>query len=430
MARCNNGELLNKISMNKLTETTEVEFRVRRDLPDCRRINAKNYTAISGSFTYNRYKRPINRFECMRRGCINTGLLMLAEAAETVTYRAMYDATEYAAGVITLYVYPDAGVTFPATLTVELSDASNFTNSDVYEVAIASGDVTSDGFVPIAIDLSQTPTSDTGTGWTASANGVYIRFSADKVIGISSIAIFDSIEDFETNDVVKISCLSSVGGTYDVDMVAAVCQEAQYNDQVTSLSFPVTGTKITPNYWKLNPMMDRGTNTTGFDTITVKKTIGADGIITIPDVDQDVCGFIGVQIADDCDVTESSMNLLSIPLSVTVDEGHFQVIKKNDGTTDLHFSTNLAGTDVLISYPKKVDIEEFVANPDNMHETHVSMIVPRYQSDNVKYVDIYENVFVTSFPATITTDTAEFAFTITVARDADGNFFRTQRIIG
>lgn len=431
MARCNNGELLNKISMNKLTETTEVEFRIRKDLPDCRKINTRNFIAISGTYSYNQYRRPTNRFECMRKGCINTGLLMLNAANETVDYRAMYDATDFAAGIITLYVYPGAGITFPATLTMKISDDSTFTNADVYTVSIAAADVTDDGFAPVIIDLSQTPASTAGDGWTATAAGAYLRFSADKVVGLSSIAIFDSIEDFEIADVVKVACLTTIGGTYDVEMIEAACQESQYNDQVTSLSFPVTGTKVTPNYWKLNPMMAKGSNVTGFETTTVKKTIGADGVVTLADVNQDVCGFIAVQLADACDVTDAFLTQLSMPITLTaLDEGHYQVIKKNDGTTEIHFNTVHAGLEVLISYPRTVQIEELVANPDNLNGVHVSMIVPRYQSDGVKYIDIYENVFVTSFPATITTDTAEFAFTITIARDSDGNFFRTQRIIG
>ena len=81
-----------------------------------------------------------------------------------------------------------------------------------------------------------------------------------------------------------------------------------------------------------------------------------------------------------------------------------------------------------VAYPKEVDIEEQVANPDNLGGVHVSMSVPVEQDDGARYVYVYENVFVTSFPATITSTDAAFAFTITIVRDSEGNFFRIQKI--
>ena len=192
MARCNNGVLLNKIGMKTLTDQTEIDIRVRRDLPDCKRMSAKNYSAISGAYTWNQFRKPVNRFECMRRGCINSGLLMMAAANETVTYHARYDAVEFSGGVITLYVYPDSAATYPITLTVNISDTSTFTNADSYEVTLTEAMVTDDGFIPVVVDLSETPT-DIGDGWTATSAGAYIQLSADKIVGYSSIAIFDAL---------------------------------------------------------------------------------------------------------------------------------------------------------------------------------------------------------------------------------------------
>lgn len=433
MARCNNDLLLKKIGIKTLAENTEIDFRIRKDLADCRKINTKDYIAVEegGNPTYNKYKKPVNQFECMRKGCVNTGLLLMGAANKAVTYLARFDAVEFAAGVITLYVYPNSNA--PVALTVTISGDSDFTNADVYTKTITAAQVGADGYVPVVIDLSQTPDSDAGTGWVPSAAGAYIQLSADKVVGYSSIAIFDSFEDFELNDVVTIACLTSIGGTFDLELVEAQCQESRYNDSITTLSYPVTGTRVTPNYWKLNPLMDKGKETTGFDMTTVQKTIIADGgygKITLADVNQDVCGYIAVQINDSCDVTDAGLTALALPVLGTIDEGHFQVIKNEDGSTDLFFNSGLVGMEVLVRYPRLVEIEEFVANADNLDGVHVSMVVPQIQSDGVRLLYIFENVFVTSFPATITSDTAEFAFTITIAKDDDGNFFRIQRIVG
>lgn len=433
MARCNNDLLLKKIGIKTLGENTEIDFRIRKDLADCRKINAKDYVKLSegANVTFNRYRKPENRFECMRKGCVNTGLLMTSAANTAVTYLARFDATEFAAGVITFYVYPNG--TAPVTVTVSISDKDDMANADVYTKNITVAQVTEDGFVPVVIDLSQTPSSESGEGWTANQFATYIQVSADKAVGYSSFAIFDSIEDFELNDVVTISCLTTVGGTFDLELVEAQCQESRYNDTVSTLTYPVTGTRVTPNYWKLNPLMGKGNATTGFDMTTVQKTIVADGgygKITLADVNQDVCGYIAVQIDDSCDVTDAGLTALSLPVLGTIDEGHYQIIKNADGSTDLFFNAGLVGMTVLVRYPRLVEIEEMVATTDNLDGVHVSMVVPHIQSDGVRLLYVFENVYVTSFPATITTDTAEFAFTITIAKDDDGNFFRIQRIVG
>lgn len=433
MGRCSNDLLLKKIGIKTLGENTEIDFRIRKDLPDCRKINTKDYIALSegASVTYNRYRKPVNRFECMRKGCVNTGLLMTSAANTAVTYLARFDATEFAAGVITLYVYPNG--TAPVTVTAKISDKDTFANADVYTKSIAAADVGADGFAPIVIDLSQTPSSEEGNGWTPGAAATYIQLSADKAVGYSSIAIFDSIEDFELNDVVTVSCLTSIGGSFDFDLIEAQCQESRYDDSIATLSYPVTGTRATPNYWKLNPMMGKGEATTGFDMTTVQKTITADGgygKITLADANQDVCGYISVQIDDSCDVTDAALTQLALPVPGAIDEGHYQVIKNDDGSTTLYFNAGLAGMTVLVRYPRLVEIEELVANSDNLDGVHTSMVVPQVQSDGVKFLYVFENVFVTSFPAEITNDTAEFAFTITIAKDDDGNFYRIQKIVG
>lgn len=428
MARCNNDVLLKKIGVQKLTQSTEVEFRIRKDLPDCRKIDTKNYEEVSGTASYNKYLRPENRFECGRKGCTTSGVLQMTAINETALYKVAYDATEFANGVVTFYVYV-AQANLPATVTFKIASEKAMTNADVYTKTISA--VTDDGFAPVMIDLSQAPDSTEGDGWAASQNGAYVQLSANKVVGYSSIAFYDSIDDFEINDVVKVSCLSTIGGTYDVEMIEAACQDSQYNDQITSLTFPVTGTQATPNYWKLNPMLERGSKDKGFKTITVEKTIEAAtgyGRIVLPDLDSSVCGFVAVQMADSCNVTDATLRQLSAPQPITLDEGSFQVIEE-DGVPVIRFAAGLAGMKVLVSYPTPVDIEEYVANPDNLGSTHVSMITTHKTDDGVEYVTIFENVFVTSFPATITNENTEFAFTLTIGRDDDGNFFRQQKIL-
>lgn len=418
MAKCGNDVLMKKVSVEKLSKTDEIEFRIRRDLPDCKKINTKN--TVSGSGSYNNYAKPINRFECLRKGCVNTGTLSVT-AGTAVTYRAAFDAIEWSSGVVTFYVKTSSAT----SVTVSIGDDAALANADVYTVNITADMITDDGYAPVFIDLSQPPSSTAGTGWTPSANGAYIKLESANAVGYSSIAIFDSIEDFELMDVVKVSCLSSVGGSYDIDLVESVCQDAQLNDEISSLTFPLTGRQVTSNYWLLNPMLGKGANDKGYDMTNIERVIPANGIVTLADANQDVCGYIGAQITDGCDA--EMLKLLSVPTATNVDEGHFVVVK-NGTATDLHFSTAHAGKTVIISYPREVEIKEMVVNPDNLNSVHTGMTV-RHNVGGKTVVYVFENVYVTSFPATITNQETEFAFTVTVVRDDDGNFFRVQELV-
>lgn len=433
--RCNMEALIKKVGIDKLSKQVEVSFALHRNLQDCRKINTRNYAALGTGATasYNSLKKPQNRFECNRKGCVNSGTLTMGKAGDSVTFKAQYDGTEYAAGAVAFYVMPGASVTYPIELTFKISEAQAMTNADVYTRNITAAEVTDDGYVPIVIDLAQVPTSEEGNGWTPGPVS-YIQLSADKVVGYSSIAIYDTIEDFEINDVVKVGCLSTVGGSFDVSAVATTCLNAGYDDSVDSFSHTIEGTSVTPNYWKLNPMIGKGTEVEGFDIITVKKTIeqgSGYGTVTLSDLFQDECGYVTVQKTEECNITDSFFKQLAVPTLVDLKEDQFQIIKNADGTTVLYFDETAVGAEVLVSYPRMADVEEEVMTAENIGDTRVRMTIPVETSDGVRYQYIFDNVLITSFPFTIdNSNETSFSFTITIQRDDDGVFCRRRRIVG
>lgn len=435
MAKCKNEVLMNKIGLNKMTDRTEVEFALLNDLPDCKLINTKNAVSTSGTFAYNPYVIPVNRFDCMKTGCVNTGTrtLVPSEGEANIVFKIAADATEFAAGIITMYVAPASGTTYPLTFTVSISDATTFTNSDSYTVSIAQTDVKDDGFAPVAIDLSSTPTTTTGDGWAANEAGAFIRISTANEIGISSIAVFDDIEDFETSDTVIVGCLSDLSGSFDVPASTSRCWGASYNTDDLSFDRTVTGNKVTPNYWKLNPLHGRKTVTTGSVPQTVEKTVVAlngFGAITIADMAQDECGFFGVQIADSCNVVDAELKRLVLPgTNVNFDERHYIVVANNDGSTTVYFHNSLVGQKVIVTYPRMASIERVNANKENVGDIRVRMRYKISQTDGSEFVYTFNNVLVTSFPATITTDEPEFSFTISIQPDSNGDYYTMDRII-
>lgn len=429
--RCNE-ELFNLVTQDKIQENDEFELYLTRDLPDCKRISALKPVAVSGDSKPNQYRRPVNRFECMREGCVNTGLLMMTAADETATYHAAFDATEFAGGVVTFYVYPDETATFPMTVTFKIGNEQALTNANVYTQTITEDMVGEDGFAPVVVLLADAPDSTEGDGWTPSPTGAYIQLSADKVAGYSSIAIIDALNDFELNDVILMRCVQNAGDDISLNTIEEACTEAQYDKNINSLPFSMSATKISSNYMKGNPLYGKGDSTTGFVPMTTKKTIesytfeGEEyGRVILADANQDECGRIAMQIVDEC--ATDMLSELSIPRIVDIDEGHFLVIKNDDGTTDLIVNKEHIGREVRISYPALRDAEMAVYSTDFLGDTK-ARLVHRKKIGGVEYTIVYDNVLITTFPVSISTDSAVFNWSFAIIRDKNGYFKKEYKI--
>lgn len=433
MTRCKNDTLISKIGVEKLQKTTEVDFTVHKYLPDCRRIMASK--RLTGNGTFNQYLIPENQLECVRENCVNSGTLM-NNGAET-KFKARFDAVEFAAGIIVFYVKGAA----KGTATVKISDTESMTDADSYTIALSGLQAASDGFKLVTVDLSQTATK-IGEGWTPNHVGAYIAITVapgtgDSAadIGISSLAIYDSLDDFETSETVRIGCLSSIGGSWDFEQVEQTCLGGGgYDDEsIDSIEKTVTGKLLTPNYWILNALYGKGDAVEGWDTNTVEKVVEAEGdygVVILPDKAPDECGFVNVARKDNCNVTDAHLVQLIVPNKVTLDEKHFVVINNEDGSASVYVNKALVGQTLVIAYPQAVDVEEFVLDVDNMRYQKIRMSYTRTYNDGVKYRFVFDNVLITSFPDEVTDEETEFEFTVTIQKDADGRFGHAYRILG
>lgn len=439
MSKCRNDIFMNKVGVNKLNKQMEVFFDVQRNLPDCKKINASKYVSSEAEAPrFNRYKTPNNQFECMRTGCVNSGTLY--NEGKATVYRIMEDATEFSAGVITFYaVAPDGA----SNAVVKLSNTSDFTDSWEYTVDLATMSKGKDGYTAVVVDLSKQPTVN-GEGWTPQETGAFISIEitgedgADMSgVGISSIGIFDDLADFETSSLVILSCLTGIDGSWDLDAAEATCfgNGGYDTESLTGFEKTITGRALTPNYMLLNPLAKKGEAVTGFDNVTIEKSVdalaGTDyGYITIADMNQDECGFFSAMLADSCNVTDSQLDRLSIPSRIDLDEKHYQLIDNGDGTTTVLFNKEHIDAPVLISYPRTADVEEWIFSEDGIEDVRVRLSYTKVHTDGVKYRFVFNNVLITSFPDALTEDETEFAFTINIQKDSKGNFGYAYRILG
>ena len=431
--KCKNEMLLAKVGKKKATKETEVEFTILDPIDSCRRINTRDYIstdATAGTVTYDRYTIPDDAFNCYGDKCANSGTLTVP-ATKKVVYRVPYNDLDTYIGVLTFYAIATG------TITVRISDSSSFTNADVYTPTY----VASTGFTPVVVDLSKEPSSTAGTGWANVAGAeVYIEISSTAAIKISTIALFESIEAFVTMNVVKISCLTSIDGSWALDLAEETCvEEGDYDVSSPSFEFTITGKLLTPNFDILNPMHAKGSKTKGWQNASVvKKTIAGsagtkyDGksYITLDDMNQDECGFLSVQIKDYCHTTDAQLVRINLPVTdnITIDDRHYIVVKNSNGTTDIVFGI-ASGIDVLVSYPQVAQIEHFVGNLNNLEGKQVRMSWPEIMTDGTKYVNVLNNLKVTSFPWSLSNDEGDFEITLQAKRDVNDNFYERMRIV-
>lgn len=437
MAKCKNEKFMSTVGATKLTKNVEVDFDVQRNLPDCQKINAGRYVSTtSENPRYDRFRIPKNQFECMQGLCVNNGTLFLEANDETV-YKFKLDATEFAAGLITFYAY---GATGSAEVTV--SDSSAFTNADKYTVSLADMSQGEDGYSAVIVDLSQEPT-DIGTGWSAEGDAIYVKIKLTAGTGISTISMFESMDDFAVSTHVIARCLSSIDGSFDLDVAERTCFKGGMFDtsDLSGIEKTVSYKAITPNFWKLLPMYKKGYLTKAWDRETVEMTVkaltGTDyGYVLLDDIDQTECGFISIQVLYDCrdsqNVAEAMLDRLAIPSKIDMDGGHYQLIDNGDGTTMVLFNQMHIGRNILIAYPKVVEVaDSFDITDEEVNEVHTRMSYVRCFTDGSKYRFVYNNVLVTSFPDALSEDDeAEGELTINIQRDANGRFGYAYRIIG
>lgn len=430
MPKCKNDVLMQKVGLKKLSNTMEVDFDVLRRMPDCNRINAKNYySAANASPTYDRWKVPEDVFECDKAECVNSGTL--SGFGAEVVYAVKGNVADWANGIITYYVPPNV------SLDIEISADDTFTNRDKYYGVPTFGLLDSDPvFTALVVDLSKTPDGTFGTGWSRTGNVAYIKFSGDAT-EISSIAIFEDALDLNTSTVVKVGCLTGIDGTFDLEVAEATCfNPASYDaDALTSIERTITGTSVTANYMLLNPLISRGKEDSTFDIETIEAVpIGTTGYgqVNLPDLDITQCGRIAVSVAGVCAPHDGILTRISAgSVALEADQFTLVTVGPEPGIPALLVNSILIGKTLTISYPKRVDAESFDICADNLDGVRTRMTYTKCHTDGAKYRYVYDNVLVTSFPDGITNDgEQEFSFTVTILKGKDGCFGHVYRIYG
>jgi len=447
MARCKNEAFLAKIGLEKLGDTQEVDFAVLTDIDSCVRLETIDRIKVEGDHSYyDSFDNPKDQFNCLPDSCHNTGTLHVSrkEAGKGIsaTFAVKEDATYFYAGILGLYIQGKGRYEH----TVIVSDIKDHEqkNADVYKRITNAADRE---FKLLLVDFSKAPEEQRGDGWQASEEGVLIQvISTPKEgqtakVGYSSMIIFESIEDLEGNDVVKIGCLENITGAFTVDATTSTCFGAKYDPNSTKIERTLVGKKATPNYHLLNPLIAKGEMKDGFELVSGRKEVKerfVDGVrygyVKVADMYEDECAFTTAARDDECHVTEAQLVRVSTPVLLDLESTQFFVMTTSQYTQDdlgvLLFHESLIGTDVVVSYPKRTRVEQFIGSTEHINERRVRMSFIACQTDGVQVQYIFNNVLITSFPGTITNEEGSFEFTISIQKDRNGQFYEMNKLWG
>lgn len=446
MAKCSSDSFSFRLEqVGKLKNEDIVILDILDDLASCAKINTRTAAStgvgLDGLY-YNAANVPEDAFGCSKNKCFNTGTLQGVATATSVTFPELVknmEATNYAAGLLTGYaLLPDnsesGAAATPISITVTIADYydKNFANTDVYTISLTPE--LGAGLYPFVIDLGTAPTSTTGNGWTPSALGVRLKVTfgdvaVDDIVGISSFAFFESIEDLQIDKTVIVSCIDSIGDSQSFDVIEGACSGSEYDANSGSMTGTITANKVSGNFWLLNPtaymsdMESIGVPAIATRTVVAETINGTEyGVIQLSDMMQDECGFIYIQTPG-CANNSSELTRVSSPQPVKIDATQYQVLSTASGLANLGkilVSNEWVGQDLNVVYRKAVDADVIVVK-NEFKSYHVRAIAPLNKKDGSVEYHIYENIFVTTAANNISRSsetTVELQFN--VAADENG----------
>lgn len=415
MAKCSSDSFAFRLDqVGKLKNQDIVIIDILDDLSSCAKINARTAgttaTGLSNLY-FNAANVPDDAFGCSKNKCYNTGTLQGVATATSVTFPELVknlDATIYAAGIITGYALLPASDN-ALNVSVEIADYydADFDNTDTYTVSIKPE--LGAGLYPFVIDLGTTPTTTAGDGWTPSTLGIRFRVKigtvvANDMLGISSFAFFESIEDLQIDKTVIVSCIDSIGDSQSFDVIEGACSQSEYDPNSGTMTGTITANKVSGNFWLLNPTayVDDA-ETIGIPAI-VSKTVAAEtingveyGVIQLSDMVENECGFIYIQTPG-CTNNSEELVRISSPQPVALDATQYQVLSTASGLNNLGkilVAKYWVGQELNIVYRKAVDADIVVVK-DEFKSFHVRAIAPLNKKDGTVEYHIYENLFITT----------------------------------
>lgn len=450
MAKCDSkGFVVRLDQVGKLKSDDLIALSVLDNLASCakidtRTINTNNGATVSGladGYFYNAANVPEDAFGCSKNKCYNTGTfqgVVPDPVAEVVIgdFKKTMDATLYATGIVTAYILLPEG-DHKVTLDIASYTANAWDNYDSFETTVhaTKGNI----LYPVRFDLTDVVASE-GNGWIVNQIGTKLRFKVDSanlkvddLVGVSSIAFYESTEDLQINSTVLVSCIDTWGDSQSFDVIEGACSTSEYDPNSGTMTASITANKISENGRFLNPTMYKSDEDEfGVLNIVTRKVVAGDGeladygVIQLSDIIEGDCGFMYIQTPG-CANNSSELTRVSSPVPIidpATDSTKFQVLT-SDYNGDESLGKILVGKDWIgqelnIIYRKKVTAEVYEVR-NEFREFHVNILAPLRKKDGTVEYHYYENAFLTTHANNISrSDETTIELQFTIAADENG----------
>lgn len=458
MAKCDAKAFAIKADqVGKLKNEDLIAINVLDNLSSCAKLdtrnidNKNNITGLENVY-YNAANVPEDGYGCSKNKCYNTGTLqgdVTADGGNVVigNFYKNLDATLYAVGIMTAYMYLPEG-------DHEVSlDIANYTQQDWTNYATIKTIVHAtqgEGFYAVKFDFASADQTETGTGWLIDQIGVKLRFNvkgtnlkAEDMVGVSSIAFYESLEDFEISNTILVTCMDNWGDSQQFDVVEGACATSEYDPNSGSMTATITTNKYTENLRMLNPtlrktdkkqfgdikivtrkVLDAAEYFTGKDEALAKELAGF-GIVQLSDTIEGDCGFLYVQTPG-CANNSHALRRVNAPIPVMTptDGERFQMLSSNykgDYTKGLVLvGRDWVDQELNFVYRKEVTAEIYEVT-NEFREVRVNILAPLHKKDGTTEWHYYENAFITAINNNISrSDETTVELNFNIAADENG----------
>lgn len=448
MAKCDSqGFVVKADQIGKLKNQDIIAISVLDDLASCAKIDARTITANTTNLTsayYNAANVPDDMFGCSKNACYNTGTYQgEVETAGTDVivgdfYKTM-DSTLYATGIVTVYFYLPEG-THTVSMDVAGYTDAGWANYDRFTQTVYA--TQGDTLYPVRFDLTDVA-SVAGSGWTPNQIGVKLRFTIDgtnltagesgdeTIVGVSSIAFYEGLEDLELNRTIIATCIDTWGDSQTFDVIEGACATSEYDPNSGTMTANITLNKYTENLRYLNPTLYKSDDTDFGVLKIVTRTVAAGtgdlegyGVVQLSDMLED-CGFVYVQTPGCAGNSSELVRVNSpVPTIATTDSTLFQVLStayKGDESLGLIIvGKDWIGQDLNFIYRKKVTAEVWEVT-NEFRDFHANILAPLRKKDGTIEWHYYENAFITTLNTNISrSDETTVELQFTIAADENG----------
>lgn len=449
MSKCDSqGFVVKADQVGKLKNQDIIAISVLDDLSSCAKIDTRTITANTTNLTapyYNAANVPDDMFGCSKNSCYNTGTYQgkVAAAAKDVVIGDFYktvDATLYENGIVTVYFYLPEGE-HEVSMDVAAYTEGAWENYERYTQKVYA--TQGDNLYPVKFDLTEVAAT-TGAGWTPDQIGVKLRFTinganlkADSengdadLVGVSSIAFYEGLEDLELNKTIIATCIDTWGDSQSFDVIEGACATSEYDPNSGTMTANITLNKYTENMRYLNPTLYKSDDTNFGILKIVTRTVTAGtgdlkgyGVVQLSDMLED-CGFVYVQTPG-CANNSAELTRVNAPVPVidSTDSTLFQVLstayKGNASLGMIIVGKDWIGQDLNFIYRKKVAAEVWEVT-NEFRDFHANILAPlRKKSGEIEW-HYYENAFITALNTNISrSDETTVELQFTIAADENG----------